>query len=117
MCLSNSARQSQRDNKCHLESLQTRTATTYIQAKPYHYKDCAIILGDAAHAMVPFYGQGLNCGLEDIRVLDFLLRKHEVQPASYAPGGYDMKLARALQEYSDTRHDDLVAMSDLALAQ
>ena len=67
--------------------------------------------------MVPFYGQGLNCGLEDIQVLDFLLRKHNVLPTSRPTNGVDAGLARALQEYSDTRYDDLVAMSDLALAQ
>ena len=31
------------------------------QCKPYHYKDKWVIKGDAAHAMVPFYGQGMNC--------------------------------------------------------
>jgi kynurenine 3-monooxygenase len=33
----------------------------------------ALLLGDAAHAIVPFHGQGLNCGFEDCRVLDQLL--------------------------------------------
>ena len=32
--------------------------------------------------MVPFYGQGLNCGMEDVRVLDFLLRNNAVNPRS-----------------------------------
>jgi kynurenine 3-monooxygenase len=76
-----------------------------------------IILGDAAHAMVPFYGQGLNCGLEDVRVLDVLLRKHNIDPAlEFSPGKIDDRLARALEEYSATRHDDLTAIGDLAMA-
>jgi kynurenine 3-monooxygenase len=88
-----------------------------VQARPYHYKDSVIILGDAAHAMVPFYGQGLNCGLEDVRVLDVLLRKNNVDPAVTIDGGdIDKRLANALNEYSETRHDDLDAICDLAMA-
>jgi kynurenine 3-monooxygenase len=88
-----------------------------VQARPYHYKDSVIILGDAAHAMVPFYGQGLNCGLEDVRVLDVLLRKNNVDPeASIEDGKIDQRLANALNEYSETRHDDLDAICDLAMA-
>jgi kynurenine 3-monooxygenase len=37
-----------------------------IKCEPW-YKDQAIVLGDAAHAIVPFYGQGMNCGFEDIQ--------------------------------------------------
>ncbi|KAF8758419.1 Kynurenine 3-monooxygenase [Rhizoctonia solani] len=68
------------------------------QANPYHYKDRAIIIGDAAHAMTPFYGQGLNCGLEDVRVLMNTL-------LSFG----------ALAYYSEHRHQDLVAICDLAM--
>lgn len=32
-----------------------------LQCSPYHVKDSVVIMGDAAHAMVPFYGQGMNC--------------------------------------------------------
>ncbi|KIY50944.1 FAD/NAD(P)-binding domain-containing protein [Fistulina hepatica ATCC 64428] len=86
-------------------------------ANPYHYKDRAIILGDAAHSMVPFYGQGLNCGLEDVRVLDALLESEKVDGASTLkePGNTDDKLAAALDCYSVNRHDDLVAICDMAL--
>ena len=67
--------------------------------------------------MVPFYGQGLNCGLEDVRVLDILLREARVDPAAQVSEGQeDPRLAGALRKYSDTRHEDLVAACDLAMA-
>lgn len=88
--------------------------------KPYHYEDRAIILGDAAHSMVPFYGQGLNCGLEDVRVLQTLFREEGVEPttdSSETRSEYfvDRRLARALQRYTDGRHQDLLAICDLAM--
>jgi len=53
-----------------------------IKCQPYHYGSSVVITGDAAHAMVPFYGQGMNAGLEDVRVLydhldQFLLPKQK----------------------------------------
>ena len=35
-----------------------------------------LLLGDAAHAIVPFYGQGMNCGFEDCVVLNELMDLH-----------------------------------------
>ncbi|KAI0065451.1 FAD/NAD(P)-binding domain-containing protein, partial [Artomyces pyxidatus] len=88
-----------------------------IKANPYHYKDRAIILGDAAHSMVPFFGQGLNCGLEDVRVLTVLLQEAGVDPSPLPDGqeSLDTRLAGALSRYSATRHEDLVAINDLAM--
>jgi kynurenine 3-monooxygenase len=44
-----------------------------IKCDAWHYRDRALLLGDAAHAIVPFFGQGMNCGFEDCSVLDELL--------------------------------------------
>lgn len=49
------------------------SALVSVKCNPYHYKSKVALLGDAAHAMVPFYGQGMNCGFEDCLVLDELL--------------------------------------------
>jgi len=94
-----------------------RSPLISIKARPYHYKDRVIILGDAAHSMVPFFGQGLNCGLEDVRFLSHLLRSHEVDPTlPLSPGEEeDGRLAAALSQYSEQRHEDLTTICDLAM--
>src|SRR5258706_2115272 len=40
---------------------------------PWSHEDKLLLLGDAAHAIVPFFGQGMNCGFEDCVVLDSLI--------------------------------------------
>jgi kynurenine 3-monooxygenase len=47
----------------------------WIKAYPHHYNN-VLLIGDAAHAIIPFYGQGVNCGFEDCRVLDSLWDEH-----------------------------------------
>ncbi|KAF8575953.1 FAD/NAD-binding domain-containing protein [Ramaria rubella] len=88
-----------------------------LKVKPYHYKDRCIILGDAAHSVVPFYGQGLNCGLEDVRVLLNILRNEGVlQPRKREEGeDVDLGIEQAFRRYSETRYDDLVAIRDLSM--
>ena len=41
-----------------------------VRCEPWNYQDKTILMGDAAHAIVPFYGQGMNCGFEDCTVFD-----------------------------------------------
>ena len=64
--------------------------------------------------MVPFYGQGLNCGLEDVRVFNSLLQKYDVGSEA-VEGQRDEQLVKALREYSDVRNGDLEAIVQLAM--
>lgn len=51
-------------------------AMVTIECFPWHMDGRALLLGDAAHAIVPFFGQGLNCGFEDCTCLMELLDRH-----------------------------------------
>ena len=61
------------------------------------------LMGDAAHATVPFYGQGMNAGFEDCTVLSELMKKH------------DENWQAVFEEYSLTRKPDGDALQDLSL--
>jgi len=77
---------------------------------PWHYKDQMCLMGDAAHAIVPFYGQGMNCGFEDCTALNRLLDEYQddfakVLPAytkERRPAG-DAILELALRNYIEMR--------------
>ncbi len=47
-----------------------------VKSAPWNVGGRAVVLGDAAHAIVPFFGQGMNCGFEDCGVLDAVMRRH-----------------------------------------
>ena len=51
-------------------------AMVTIRCDPWHVDGTALLLGDAAHAIVPFFGQGMNCAFEDCSVFDGCLDKH-----------------------------------------
>ncbi|KAJ2161314.1 kynurenine 3-monooxygenase, mitochondrial precursor [Coemansia sp. RSA 552] len=88
----------------------------YLKCTPYTYKHRAVILGDSAHAMVPFYGQGMNCGFEDVEILDRVIDRVMQQSDKAASAGpTDAQLRQALDEYSAMRSADASAIVDLAL--
>jgi len=74
-----------------------------IKTYPWHINDTSLLIGDAAHATVPFYGQGMNAGLEDCRMLDELLDKH----------GDNLK--SCFSEYSETRKPNGDGLQDLSM--
>jgi kynurenine 3-monooxygenase len=51
-------------------------AMVTIKCSPWHSEGKVLMLGDAAHAIVPFFGQGINCGFEDCTCLMKLLGRH-----------------------------------------
>ena len=48
-----------------------------VKCSPWHYKKNSLLLGDSAHAIVPFYGQGMNASFEDVVEFDRFLDLHE----------------------------------------
>jgi len=74
-----------------------------IKCFPWIREDKFALIGDAAHAIVPFFGQGMNCGFEDCRILDELIEQH----------GEDWK--EILQQYQKLRKPDGDAIADLAI--
>ncbi len=53
------------------------SAMVTMKCYPWTYWDKVALVGDSAHAIVPFYGQGMNAGFEDIFVLNQLIEKHK----------------------------------------
>jgi kynurenine 3-monooxygenase len=49
-----------------------------VKCNPWYWEDRVLLVGDAAHAIVPFFGQGANCAFEDLTVFYELLDKHVV---------------------------------------
>jgi kynurenine 3-monooxygenase len=48
-----------------------------VNCSPWQWQNRILLLGDAAHAIVPFYGQGMNAGFEDCTILDAMLDEME----------------------------------------
>jgi kynurenine 3-monooxygenase len=61
------------------------------------------LIGDAAHAIVPFFGQGMNCGFEDCSVLNSLI------------GKYNGDWSSVFSEYQQLRKPDADAIAELAV--
>jgi kynurenine 3-monooxygenase len=74
-----------------------------IRCAPWSYQDKVCLLGDAAHAVVPFYGQGMNAAFEDCVVLDECLEK------------FPDNRERAFAEYFSRRKENADALADLAI--
>jgi kynurenine 3-monooxygenase len=78
-------------------------AMVTIKCAPWHVEGLALLLGDAAHAIVPFFGQGINCGFEDCSVLLELLDRH------------DANWEKVFHEFEKLRKANANAIADLAV--
>ena len=74
-----------------------------IRCAPWYHKDKVALVGDAAHAVVPFYGQGMNAAFEDCVVLDECLAE------------FPDNRERAFAEYFARRKENADALADLAV--
>jgi kynurenine 3-monooxygenase len=73
-----------------------------IRCFPWHVGDQALILGDAAHAVVPFHGQGMNCAFEDCVVFNRLIDEHDDYESLY-------------RDFEARRKPNAEAIADMAL--
>ncbi|MCB0761770.1 MAG: FAD-dependent monooxygenase [Flavobacteriales bacterium] len=99
-----------------MEDFNTNPTSSLVMIKcfPWHYDDAVCLMGDAAHAIVPFYGQGMNAGFEDCTYFNDLMDTHnsdwEVVLKEYSrirkPAG-DAILELAVRNYIEMR--DLTA--------
>ena len=78
-------------------------AMVIVKCFPWTFQDKVMLIGDAAHAIVPFYGQGMNCCFEDCFVFDELLQSH------------DGNWSELMRKYENSRKPNADAIAELAL--
>jgi kynurenine 3-monooxygenase len=76
-----------------------------VKSWPWILKDQIALIGDAAHAIVPFYGQGMNAGFEDCRILIELIAQNQ-----------ETTWADILHKFQLARKENTDAIADLAVA-
>lgn len=78
-----------------------------IRCAPWTYGGRIALIGDASHAIVPFYGQGMNSGFEDCTVLHEIMEQHEQTG--------ELDWAAVFKDYETSRKPDADAIADLAV--
>lgn len=74
-----------------------------IRCYPWSHRDKVVLLGDACHAVVPFYGQGMNCAFEDCTILNEFIDRH-------APDW-----EKVFRCYQEERKENADTLADLAI--
>jgi kynurenine 3-monooxygenase len=81
-----------------------------VRSYPWSFEDKMLLLGDAAHAIVPFYGQGMICGFEDCTVLNEIMDKYLQSPHD------ETAWKKVFEETQKSRKPNSDAIADLAVA-
>ena len=82
-----------------------KNPTSYLaimKCYPWTYEDKVALIGDSAHAIVPFYGHGMNAGFEDITVLEQMMEE------------YGDDCANLLNDYENSRKPNTDAIAELS---
>lgn len=87
-----------------------------IKCGPWNFGGSTLLLGDAAHAIVPFFGQGANCGFEDLTELDRCFTEMGVNASNSTPGaGNHSDLEALFTELVKRRKNNCDAIADMAV--
>jgi kynurenine 3-monooxygenase len=78
-----------------------------VKCAPWNHKGDMLLLGDAAHSIVPFFGEGMNCGFEDCVVFDQCL-------AEYGDMG-DTNWEKTFSKLFQLRYKNTDAIADMAI--
>jgi len=84
-----------------------------VSVDPWVFNNKVSLIGDAAHAMVPFFGQGLNCSFEDCHQLALMIQAHQHDWQKILPAYYKQRKnnADAISKLSKTHFADLSAQA------
>jgi len=84
-----------------------------VNVDPWIFNNKVALIGDAAHAMVPFYGQGMVCGFEDCRVLAELIETHQHEWGEILPA-YHQSRKKNADAITELAKRNFVEMSELS---
>lgn len=82
-----------------------------VKGSPWHVEDKALLIGDAAHALVPFFGQGMNSSFEDCSHVNRLVQRQ----MSYGRTPEKIDWREVFADFSKTRKKETDAIADLAV--
>jgi kynurenine 3-monooxygenase len=95
----------------HYEEEFLRNPTGFLGTvfcSPWSFQDRLLLLGDSAHAITPFFGQGCNMGFEDVSVLDAVLKE-------FTTKGGKRDMEKVFSEVYQRRKPDADAMGNMAI--